>query len=526
MKNLILIVTSCLSLRTYAQHPAAGLHSTIDLGYPKIKGRADFDTLFQTWKLRSAGQYADLNREEAVYVHRKMGGDFILTADFAFADPGVKTMKRMGWMVRESLREDAAQLSAFRQGDGRIIMQWRRLQGAYLLIPQDRRMISKMDMQSLQLERKGKTFTMRSARPGEPMQTVGETTLADMPDSVTVGIFLSAQDITRADSGHVWNLRIDRPVPDRYHPDPVVNRTLDKKEPLMGSRLETIDMVTGIRRILHASPRRFEAPNWMPDGSRLLFNQEGRLLTIDTAGGQPAYFPTGPVSRNNNDHGISFDGKQLAISSHFDGPKQSGSAVYVMPLAGGEPKRVNDNVPSYWHGWSPDGRQVLVVGQRQGMPIYNIYQVDVKTGRETDLTRNTQGHVDGPEYAPDGQQIYYNADASGTMQLWRMRPDGSGKEQLTFDEYNNWFPHISPDGKWIAFVSFPTDIDPASHPSFKKVMLRIMPVAGGAPRVIAHLYGGQGTMNVNSWSPDSRRLAFVSNSEPLTRGDRPRQDPS
>jgi hypothetical protein len=520
MKSLSILLATCLSLHAHAQHLAAGLTTTIDLGYPKKAGRTVFDTAAQAWKLVSVGQYADLNLEEAVYRHRRIGGDFILTADFAFADPGVASQKRTGWMVRESLREDAAHVSGFRQGDGRIVMQWRQMQGAFLRIPQDRRMHPKRDLQTLQLERRGQTFTMRAARPGEPLQLVGETVLPDMPDSVTVGIFLAAQDAMRADSAMVWNLRIDKPVPDRYHPDPLVNRSLPREEPRMGSRLETIDIQTGKRRILYASTHRFEAPNWMPDGGRLLINQEGRLLTVDTAGGQPTYFPTGMVNRNNNDHGISFDGRQLAISSHFNGPKSSGSAVYVMPLTGGEPTRVNDNVPSYWHGWSPDGKQVLVVGQRNGLSIYNIYQVDIRTGKETDLTRNNSGHVDGPEYAPDGQFIYYNADASGTMQLWRMRPDGSGKEQLTFDEYNNWFPHISPDGRWIAFVSFPTDIDPASHPSFKKVMLRIMPTGGGAPRVIAHLYGGQGTMNVNSWSPDSKRLAFVSNSEPNSDGPR------
>jgi TolB protein len=519
MKHLPILLATCLSLHAGAQHPAAGLTAAIDLGYPKTPGRARFDTSTQAWTLAAAGQYADLNREEAVYAHRRMGGDFILTADFAFADPGRVSMRRMGWMVRESLRDDAAHVAGFRQGDGRMVMQWRRLQGAYLRIPQDRRISAKRGMQTLQLERRGQTFTLRAALPGEPLQPVGEVSLPDMPDSVTVGIFLAAQDASQPDSGQVWNLRIDKPAPDRYHPDPLIQRTLDRREPALSSRLETIDIETGRRRILHRSTGRFEAPNWMPDGARLLFNQQGRLLTVDTAGGNPSLFPTGSVDRNNNDHGISFDGRQLALSSHFDGPAGAGSAVYVMPLAGGEPRRVNDNVPSYWHGWSPDGRQVLVVGQRNGMPTYNIYQVDVRTGKEADLTRNTHGHVDGPEYAPDGKYIYYNADASGTMQLWRMRPDGSDKERLTFDEYNNWFPHLSPDGKWIAFVSFPTDIDPASHPSGKKVMLRIMPASGGAPRVIAHLYGGQGTMNVNSWSPDSRRLAFVSNSAPERRGD-------
>lgn len=150
---------------------------------------------------------------------------------------------------------------------------------------------------------------------------------------------------------------------------------------------------------------------------------------------------------------------------------------------------------------------------RDSSKIYNLYKVNINTKQETALTTNTSGHVDGPEYSPDGKYIYYNANVTGTMQVWRMKADGTAREQLTFDEYHSWFPHISPDGKWIAFISFPTDIEPNSHPSYKKVMLRLMPASGGAPKVIAYLYGGQGTINVNSWSPDSRKIAFVSNSE-------------
>jgi Tol biopolymer transport system component len=248
----------------------------------------------------------------------------------------------------------------------------------------------------------------------------------------------------------------------------------------------------------------------MPDGKSLLFNQGGKLYTLPVAGGSPVYFPTGDLVRNNNDHGISFDGKMLAISSHRDGMPGWGSTVYVMPLAGGTPKMVTAETPSYWHGWSPDGKSILHVGQRKGSSAYNLYKVDIATGKETPLTQNTSGHVDGCEYSPDGKFIYYNANPTGTMQLWRMKPDGSGQEQVTFDEYHNWFPHFSPDGRWIAFISFPTDIDPNSHPPNKPVMLRVMPASGGAPKVIAYLYGGQGTINVNSWSPDSKRLAFVS----------------
>jgi Tol biopolymer transport system component len=251
----------------------------------------------------------------------------------------------------------------------------------------------------------------------------------------------------------------------------------------------------------------------MPDGKRLLYNEGGSLYLIPVAGGTPEKLNTDTISKINNDHGISFNRKLLAISSSRQGMPGGGSAVYVLPLTGGTPKLVTNQTPSYWHGWAPNNKDVAIVAQRNGSKIYNLYKVDVNSGNEIPLTSNTTGHVDGPEYSPDGKFIYYNANPTGTMQIWRMKPDGSGKEQLTFDEYHNWFPHISPDGKWIAFISFPTNIDPNSHPSYKRVTLRLMPVSGGAPKVIAYLYGGQGTINVNSWSPDSRHISFVSNSE-------------
>ena len=145
---------------------------------------------------------------------------------------------------------------------------------------------------------------------------------------------------------------------------------------------------------------------------------------------------------------------------------------------------------------------------------YDIYKIPVKGGAEIRLTADT-ALDDGPEYSPDGKYIYFNSVRTGRMQLWRMKPDGSGQEQLTFDDYNNWFPHISPDGKWIVFLSFLNDINPNDHPFYRHVYLRLMPVNGGQPKVIAYLYGGQGSINTPSWSPDSKKIAFVSNSDKL-----------
>jgi Tol biopolymer transport system component len=166
--------------------------------------------------------------------------------------------------------------------------------------------------------------------------------------------------------------------------------------------------------------------------------------------------------------------------------------------------------PSYAHGWSPDGKFLVYTGGRNGK--FDIYKMSSDgTGEEIRLT-DSVGLNDGPEYTPDGKYIYFNSTRGGRMQLWRMKPDGQEQEPVTHDEYNNWFPHISPDGKWIAFLSFSGEIAPAEHPYYKQVYLRLMPAAGGPARVIAYVYGGQGTMNVPSWSPDSTKIAFVSNS--------------
>ena len=273
-------------------------------------------------------------------------------------------------------------------------------------------------------------------------------------------------------------------------------------------------MFTGERQLIYQSAERFEAPNWMTDGKNLLFNKGGSIFRIPVQGGAPEKINTGDANRNNNDHVISFDGKWLAISSHRDGLPGGGSTIYYLPINGGTPVLVTDSTPSYLHGWNPNGKEVVYTAQRTSRSVaYNIYKKGISGGEEVPLTFLKSGLADGPEYSPDGKYIYYNSTETGTMQIWRMKPDGSGKEQLTFDEYNNWFPHISPDGKWMTILSFPTTVAPGDHPFYKKVMLRLMPVNGGPLKVIAYLFGGQGTINTPSWSPDSKKVAFVSNSK-------------
>jgi Tol biopolymer transport system component len=185
----------------------------------------------------------------------------------------------------------------------------------------------------------------------------------------------------------------------------------------------------------------------------------------------------------------------------------------VVPITGGTPKLLTSNAPSYFHGWSPDGKTLAFCGQRtftvngQRQDNFDIYTVPAAGGPETRLTTDP-GKDDGPDYSPDGKYIYFNSDRTGHMQVWRMGVDGSNQEQITTDEFGNVFPHPSPDGRWIAFCSYPPGA--ADHPANKDVMLRLMSVTDKRIQILGKMFGGQGTVNVNSWAPNSRNVAYVS----------------
>lgn len=275
------------------------------------------------------------------------------------------------------------------------------------------------------------------------------------------------------------------------------------------SILEIYDITTGQRTVVKEFPHLLiEAPNWTPDGQWLVYNSHGRLYKLSPeAPGEPVLIPTGFATRCNNDHVISADGRQIAISH---GTKEDGqSRIYTLPFEGGIPQLVTPMAPSYLHGWSPDGKQLAYCAERKGN--YDVYVIPACGGEETRLT-TAEGLDDGPEYSPCGKYIWFNSVRSGLMQVWRMKADGSEQTQMTFDEDRNaWFPHLSPDGRQVVYLTYRKgDLEPGQHLANKHVELHLMSAEGGASPAIVTLFGGQGTINVNSWAPDSRRFAFVS----------------
>jgi TolB protein len=280
------------------------------------------------------------------------------------------------------------------------------------------------------------------------------------------------------------------------------NQNNTEKPIRIESSLELFSLDSGTTKIVYKAAQHFEAPNWSHDGKFLLFNADGKIYKIAPEGGKPELLNTGFTVHCNNDHGISPDDSSLVVSHHEE--KSGKSMIYILPIKGGKPRLITSNAPSYWHGWSPDGKTLAYCAERNG--AFDIYSIPVTGGDETRLT-NANGLDDGPDYTADGQYIYFNSVRTGTMKIWRMKPDGSGQEQVTFDEYNDWFAHPSPDGKWLVFVSYEKDVE--GHPANKNVTLRMMPITGGEPKVLVKLFGGQGTINVPSWSPDSKQFAFV-----------------
>jgi Tol biopolymer transport system component len=284
------------------------------------------------------------------------------------------------------------------------------------------------------------------------------------------------------------------------------------QRPPVRSHINLFEPGARFNEVIYTAERLLEAPNWSPDGRYLLLNGEGRLWKLSLDGGDPVPVDTGGVKGVNNDHGISPDGKWFVVSAGH---------MYVLPAGGGSPRRITERTPSYYHGWSPDGRRLAFCGQRDGN--FDLYDVPVEGGPERRLTVHA-GYDDGPDYSPDGQWIYFNSDRAGSWDVWRTPAGGAGDgdvlaERITRDEWEDWFPHPSPDGRAIVFLSF--EKGTAGHPANRHVLLRMMPVEEGRPRpervsTVWKLFGGQGTINVNSWSPDGKRLAFVSYT-PLSR---------
>lgn len=455
-----------------------------DVGGPLRAGSASYDASRREYCIAGGGANMWGQTDAFHFLYRQASGDLTLSATVHFPHPGGNEHKKAGWMVRQGLGPNAPYADVVVHASGLASLQYRLTEGG-----ETREIQSNISMpETIRLVRLGNSFSLWAARASGPLELAGSVEVP-LHDPVYVGLAVCAHDAEALEEAVFSNLGI------------LEGKLEEEREQAVESRLETISVDGRERRVVYRAEKRFEAPNWSRDGKFLLFNSGGRIYTLPVEGGEPHLLDTGEAIHCNNDHGFSPDGQWLAISNS---PGEA-SLIYVLPASGGKPHQVTKRGPSYWHGWSPDGKTLAYCAERGGN--FDIYTIPVEGGEERRLT-DAPGLDDGPDYSPDGQYIYFNSERTGWMQLWRMRPDGTAQEQVTRDDYADWFAHPSPDGKWLVFLSFDKHVK--GHPPNKDVLLRLMPTSGGEPHDLVKLFGGQGTINVPSWSPDSKHLAFVS----------------
>jgi TolB protein len=455
------------------------------------KGSVVFDAGKGMYTITGGGENIWFANDAFQFAWKIARGDVTLSAEVTFVGAGKNEHRKAVLMVRQSLDADAAYADIAVHGSGLTSLQYRDEKDALTHEVQANDSAPKR----VKIMKRGDYFTMWVAEADGKYHLAGATGKIAFKGPFYVGIGVCSHEKDLLEKAVFSKVELNEKDGEQ--------KSTTKGAGKLYSMMEVISAESTDRRAIYVAEGRFEAPNWMPEGKRLLFNRNGKIETIDVMGGTTQTIDTGFAVRCNNDHGMSPDGKELVVSDQSQ--EEHKSILYILPIVGGTPRRVTKNAPSYWHGWSPDGRTLAFVGERGGE--FDIYTIPVGGGEETRLT-TAKGLDDGPEYTPDGKYIYFNSVRTGHMQIWRMKADGSEQEQVTFGEGNDWFPHFSPDGKWMVFLTFDATVE--GHPENKDVILRMMSMKDGKITVVAKLYGGQGTINVPSWSPDGTRFAFVS----------------
>ncbi|HLJ89761.1 MAG TPA: hypothetical protein VKZ53_23330 [Candidatus Angelobacter sp.] len=448
------------------------------------------------------------------FLWKRVTGDFTMTADVHFIGEGVIEHRKAVLVVRQNLEANSAYADVALHGDGLTALQFRPIAGVET---SEVRSIENAPVR-LRIERRGAQFTMYAGKTEQSLVRSGPVTVA-LKGPVYLGLGVCSHDANVLETAIFSNVSIQE------HPAAEVQTNPER----VRSTISIYDLESKSVHVVHSADKLWEAPNWSPDGKYLMANSGGRLYRFRLNANdqvQPEALALDSSYQCNNDHGISPDGKRLAFSAEHISKKfesEKGSQVYVSSMEGAKPQLLTPQVPSYFHGWSPDGRWLAFVGERSGN--FNIFRIPVSgSGNEERLTSHP-GFDDGPDYSPDGKWIYVNSFRSGGWDIWRFPAEGAGSEdnkavRITADSEEDWFPHPSPDGKWLLFLSFPPGT--RGHDFKTAVHLRMIPmpienVTATVPLdddhpipILTQFFGGQGTINVNSWSPDSKKFAFVS----------------
>ncbi len=489
---LLLVAASALAQE--ARWPLGIFESHGDVGINPRPGSTHYDPAAKTFRITGGGANMWAKADVFQYVWRRVSGDIALEADVEFLGTSEVGHRKAVLVVRQNLEPDSAYANIAIHGDGMTALQSRLTAGEI-----STHIVSPVKGKRVRIERRGNVFTMFATGADGKREQTGPVTVV-LKDPVYLGIGVCAHKADNLETAVFSNVSIEQ-LPAAATPRPVSK-----------SRISIYNLESKSVKVVYTADQVFEAPNWSPDGKYLLTNGGGKLYRLPVGGGELQQVNLGEVDNVNNDHGISPDGKRYAVSARAGGGP---SKVFVTTAEGKDRHLITPEGPSYYHTWSPDGRWLGFAGQRNAN--FDLYRVSPDGGAHVCLTSHP-AYDDGPDYSPDGKWIYFNSERTGNGDIWRIPADGAGDadanaRQVTSDEMDDWFPHPSPDGKWIVFLSFPKGTK--GHPPNLNVALRRIPMPGAELRpvkieTLVELFGGQGTMNVNSWSPDSSQFAFVS----------------
>lgn len=466
-----------------------------DIGDNPKPGSITFDASQGEYRVTGGGANIWARTDAFHFVWRRLSGDATLTARIRFLGAGAVPHRKAVLMFRQDLTPGSAYADAAIHGSGLTSLQYRPAEGADTAEVQ-----AHVEAPArLRIERRGNRFTLYTGEATGPL-TLGGTTMVELHDPVYVGLGVCSHDANVLETAVFSDVTLDTPAP-------------AAAQQHWRSHISIYDLNSRSTHVVYSADTVFEAPNWTRDGRYLLVNSGGALYRLPVNGGPLEKITFAGGLEVNNDHGPSPEGRLLAVSARTGESK--GSRVYVTASDGSSPTLMTPGSPSYFHGWSPDGRWLAFVADRGDS--FHVFRVPENGGPEQRLTF-APGYDDGPDYSPDGKWIYFNSNRSGGWDIWRMPASGAGQndalaERITEDELEDWFPHPSPNGKWLVFLSFPKGTP--THNGRTEVQLRMMPLPKKKPdlrklETLTTVFGGQGTINVNSWSPDSKKFAFVS----------------
>jgi TolB protein len=491
---VLLFGAQMVAFSQQADHGLGQFQGQGDLGTILHAGSSHYDASKDSYTVSGSGANLWFGIDDFHYVWKKMSGDVALSADIDFIGTQGNAHRKAVLMIRQSLDPHSIYVDVARHGDGLTSLQYRDGYG------EDTHEIETYGKgpHRVRIEKRGDHVYVSILDASGMMVPSGAAMQVGITGEFYVGLGVCSHDETVTETAVFSNVKIE-PLPARMG------------KPVLYSTLESVLVASTDRRVRYIAPVHFANPDWSPDGKALMFDQDGTLQRFMLDDGihpidstvprstSSTLIPTAPEVRINGNHGISPDGSLVAIGSVGSAGK---AQVYVVPVAGGTPRQVTTRGPSLFDDWSPDGKDIAFSAQHDDS--FDAYSIPVTGGRETRLA----ARCEAANFAPDGHWIYFQSDRTGRMQIWRMHPDGSAQEQLLVSDTSDWFPHVSPDGKMIAFLAYKAGIQ--GDPANQDVEIRVLSLSDRKVRTLAKLLGGQGTMNDPSWSPDSTMLAFTS----------------